>query len=259
MCSWSMLVITAIAGESFRNDRSLSSASATMYSPAPEARVAAECAQPPADHRGGIQSAAFEHQRHHRRGRGLAVSAGDGDAESQPHQLGEHLGPGNDRHLPVVSRRDFRVVERDRRRHDDDVGVADVGAGMSDRDRHAERGQPIGDLRAPGVGSAHGIAQDWRAARRCHSFQCRQSRRSARAACARAQLHDAANRDDRGPRSGPRASGRAKVLTAVVIASSRPGRRPTPPLPPPTNRPSSPARSSSTAAPASASTCAFLR
>ena len=35
MCSRSMLVITAIAGDSLRNERSLSSASATMCSPLP--------------------------------------------------------------------------------------------------------------------------------------------------------------------------------------------------------------------------------
>ena len=35
MCSRSMFVITAIDGDSFRNERSLSSASTTMYSPRP--------------------------------------------------------------------------------------------------------------------------------------------------------------------------------------------------------------------------------
>ena len=35
MCSRSMFVITAMDGDSFRNERSLSSASTTMYSPRP--------------------------------------------------------------------------------------------------------------------------------------------------------------------------------------------------------------------------------
>ena len=35
MCSRSMFVITAMDGDSFRNERSLSSASTTMYSPLP--------------------------------------------------------------------------------------------------------------------------------------------------------------------------------------------------------------------------------
>ena len=51
-----MFVITANRGESFRNDRSLSSASATRYFAAPELGVAAERADPAADHGGGIEA-----------------------------------------------------------------------------------------------------------------------------------------------------------------------------------------------------------
>ena len=92
-----MFVITAIVGNSFRNDRSLSSASATISSPLPEPRVAAERAQPAADDRRRIEPRALEHERDHRRRRRLAVRARDRDAVAEPHQLREHLGPRNHR------------------------------------------------------------------------------------------------------------------------------------------------------------------
>ncbi len=41
---------------------------------------------------GRIEIAGVEQRRDQRRGRGLAVGAGDGDAALEPHQLGEHLG-----------------------------------------------------------------------------------------------------------------------------------------------------------------------
>ena len=56
--------------------------------------------KPPANHRRRIQSGPLEHQRHHRGRAGLAVRAGDRDAEAQPHQLREHLGPRNHRDPP---------------------------------------------------------------------------------------------------------------------------------------------------------------
>ena len=121
-----MFVITAIVGNSFRNDRSLSSASATISSPRPEPRVAAEGAQPPADHRRRIESGALEHQRDHRRRRRLAVRAGDRDRVAQPHQLREHLGPRNHRNLPPRRLDDLGVRRPHRRRHHHDVRVADV-------------------------------------------------------------------------------------------------------------------------------------
>ena len=67
---------------------------------ASEPRVAAEGAQPPADHRRRIEPGALEHQRDHRRRRRLAVRAGDRDREAQPHQLRQHLGARNHRNLP---------------------------------------------------------------------------------------------------------------------------------------------------------------
>ena len=124
-----------------------------------EARVAAERAEPAADHRRRIEAGALEHPRHHRRRRRLAVRAGDRDARAQAHELGEHLGARNDRHVPRPRGHDFGVVRGDGRRDDDDVGVADVVGVVSDGDAHAKRREPIGDLRATHVGSAHRVTE----------------------------------------------------------------------------------------------------
>ena len=106
---------------------------------ASEPRVAAERAEPAADHRGRIEPGALEHQRHHRRRRRLAMRAGDGDAVAQPHQLGEHLGARNDGNVPAHRFGGFRIRRRDRRRHHDDVRAADVLGVVADGDAHAER------------------------------------------------------------------------------------------------------------------------
>ena len=102
---------------------------------ASEPRVAAERAQPPADHRRRIEPGALEHQRDHRRRRRLAVRARDRDAEAQPHQLGQHLGARNHRNLPPRRLAHFRVRRPHRRRHHHDVGVADVRRVVPVRDR----------------------------------------------------------------------------------------------------------------------------
>ena len=104
---------------------------------APEPRVAAEGAEPAADHGGGIEAGPLEHQRDHRRGRGLAVRAGDRDREPQAHQLGEHLGARNHRDAAAPRLDDLRVGRTNRRRVDDDVGVADVRRGCALVDAHA--------------------------------------------------------------------------------------------------------------------------
>ena len=76
---------------------------------AAQPRVAAEGAEPPADHRRGIQPGAFQHQRDHRRGRRFPVRARDRDAVAQPHELGEHLGARNDGDLPPIRFDDLGV------------------------------------------------------------------------------------------------------------------------------------------------------
>ena len=58
----------------------------------PEPRVGAEARHAPADDDGRVEAALGEHGADHRRGRRLAVRAGDRDAVLEPHQLGQHLG-----------------------------------------------------------------------------------------------------------------------------------------------------------------------
>ncbi len=125
----------------------------------PEPRVAAERSQPSADHRCRIQSRSFQHQRDHRRGRRLAVRPGDRNGEAQPHELREHLGPGNHRHLPARRLDDLRVRRPHRRRDDHDVGVADVRGVVPHVDADAERPQPLGDRRSLRVRSTHHVAE----------------------------------------------------------------------------------------------------
>jgi hypothetical protein len=81
---------------------------------------------PNADDRRRIHSGTLQHQRNHRRRCRLAVRAGDGDAVPEPHQLGQHLRPGNHRDIAPARFRDLGVVTLNGGRHDDDVGVADV-------------------------------------------------------------------------------------------------------------------------------------
>ena len=175
-----MLVITAIVGDSFRNERSLSSASATMYSPRPEPRVAAEGAEPAADHGGRVEARALEHQRDHRRRRRLAVRAGDGDAEAQAHQLGQHLGARNHRHAARAGLDDLGVRRpAPPTRYTTTSASPTCAARVPDVHRHAQRRQPIGHVRPLLVRSRSPRSRDSPAVRRCRSCRCRRSRRSA--------------------------------------------------------------------------------
>ena len=158
-CSRSMFVMTAMAGDNFRKDRSLSSASTTMYWPPAETRIAAERADTSADHGRRIQARTFEHERDHRRRRGLPMCAGHRNADAQAHQLGQHLGPRNDRDVAGPRLRHFRVVAGNRGRHDHDIGVADMTAVMAGHHADAERRQTIGDVGSASVGSADLVSE----------------------------------------------------------------------------------------------------
>ena len=98
-CSWSMLVTTAWTGASIRNERSLSSASATSTSPRPTRALLPNCA-PAANDDGRVQARAIEHEANHRRRRRLAIGTGDSHAALAAHQFGQQF-PAKD---PPVSR-----------------------------------------------------------------------------------------------------------------------------------------------------------
>ncbi len=122
---------------------------------ASQARVAAEGAEPPADHRRRIQPGAFQHQRDHRRRRRFPVRARDRDGVAQTHELGEHLGARNDGDLPPLRFDDLGVPRPNRRRDHDDVGASHVFRRMPVRHLDAQGHQAVGHVRLPGVGAGH--------------------------------------------------------------------------------------------------------
>ena len=126
---------------------------------ASEPRVAAERAQPSTDHRRRIEPGPLQHQRDHRRRRRLAVRARDRDAEFQTHQLREHLCARNDGKMSPIRLDDLGIVCGDRRRDDDDIGVAEMNRVMADKNTDTERRQSIGQIAAPRVGSAHRVPE----------------------------------------------------------------------------------------------------
>ena len=92
------------------------------------------------DHR-RIEAAGIEHRGDHRGRRGLAVRAADRDRPFEPHQLAQHLGAPHHRHEAGARRQHLGIVLLDRRRHDHDLGVADIVGAMADLDLDAELGE----------------------------------------------------------------------------------------------------------------------
>ena len=84
---------TAISGSSLSSERSDSSASTTIHSPVPQPAFEPGRAQLAADDVGGVEAGAAQRVHGHRRGRRLAVGAGDGQAAAQRGDLGEQVGP----------------------------------------------------------------------------------------------------------------------------------------------------------------------
>ena len=136
----------------------------------------------------GSSPRALEHERDHRRRGRLAVRAGDGDAvaaAASARRASRRAGsPGSAARARLD---DLRVVRPHRRRHDDDVGVADVARR---RARSTTRTPSVASrsviVRSLRVRSADRVAEVARAARRCRSCRCRRCRRSESAACVRA-------------------------------------------------------------------------
>ena len=179
MCSWSMLVITAIDGHNMRNDRSLSSASATMYSPRPSRAllpkalsrppITAVGSSPPRSSTSAIidvvlvlpcdPATAIEN-----RSRISSASISARGITGIPRSRGRH---------------DLRVARPHRRRDHHDVRVADVTRLRAPRT--PSRRTPV---RSRAVTSERLASDpltaypDSRAARRSRSSRCRRFRRS---------------------------------------------------------------------------------
>ena len=85
------------------------------------------------DH-GRVHAACIEQRRNHRRGRGLAVGAGDRDAGFEPHDFGEHLGAPDERQAQSARGVEFDIAGLDRRGIDHNVGVLEIAGRVADRD-----------------------------------------------------------------------------------------------------------------------------
>ena len=156
-----MFVITAIDGQQHQERPVALVRLRHHVLAAPQPRVAAEGAEPSADHRRRIEPGALEHERDHRRRRRLAVRARDRDREPQPHQLGEHLGPRNHRNAaPLAPRRSPGWCGLTADEYDHHVGVADVARRVPfEHADAAGRFEPRRHLRPPGVRSADHVAE----------------------------------------------------------------------------------------------------
>jgi hypothetical protein len=125
----------------------------------PEPRVGAEGADASPDDDRRVVAAFREHGADHGRRRRLAVRAGHGDGVLEPHQLGQHLRPGDGRNLALPGRLHFGVVAADGRRVHDDVRALDVVGGVPDENFCAELLEPFDRLAATGVRAADAIAE----------------------------------------------------------------------------------------------------
>ena len=134
-----MFVTTAIVGDSLRNERSLSSASTTMYSPRPSrALLPKALSRPPITAVGSSParssiSATID----------VVVVLPCAPAIAMPNRSRISSASISARGITGIAARarlgDLGVAAADRRRDDDDVGVADVRRRVPDRDAHAER------------------------------------------------------------------------------------------------------------------------
>ena len=156
MCSLSILVTTAMVGDSNRKLPSLSSASATRNSPWPSLGVGAEHVHPATDHHRRVQTRRAQHRRDHRRGRGFAVAAGHRDAVFHAHQLGEHFGARNHRDMASARFEHFRIGIFYRGGDHYDRRVAGkVFFLMADKNPRAERAQAARRIAVVKIGAGH--------------------------------------------------------------------------------------------------------
>ena len=154
-----MFVITANRGDSFRNDRSLSSASATRYLPRPSrALLPNELTRPPITAVGSrpatsSTSAIID----------VVVVLPCAPATAMPWRSRISSASSSARGTTARPRSraadDLRVRRPHGGRIHDDLGVADVARVVPLGDARAERLEPVGDVRALHVRSAHLVSE----------------------------------------------------------------------------------------------------
>ena len=126
---------------------------------AAQARIGAGGEQLAADDEGRIDAALAQHARGQRRGGGLAVRAGHGDAAAEAHQLGQHLGARHDRDALRARFHQFGVVVLDRAGHDHAIGAQHVGRGMAAMHGGAQLGQAARDRVVGVIRTRHLVAE----------------------------------------------------------------------------------------------------
>src|ERR1035438_271940 len=97
----------------------------------------------PYDYR-GIQSGHIQNSGGHGSGGGFSVTAGDGDAVFQTHQLSQHFAAGDDGDGQAARFLHFRILVVHSRADDDGLRARDVGHGMAFKNLGAELGQTVG-------------------------------------------------------------------------------------------------------------------
>ena len=111
------------------------------------------------DHHGGIQPPLRQHIGHHRRCRSLTVGAGNGDAEFQPHQLRQHLGPRNHGNLLGLRRHHLGVLGRHGGGDDHHLRLPHIRLLMADKDASAKLFQSPRRIGRLQIRARHFIAQ----------------------------------------------------------------------------------------------------
>src|SRR5665647_1649840 len=127
--------------------------------PGSELGVGPDRVQAAADDDRRVEAAGLEDERGHGRRRRLAMGAGHGNAVLHPHELGQHLGPGDDRDQALPGLDDFDVVLADGRRDDDDVGVLEVLGPVADGDLRAEAHEPACGVVLLEIGAGNLVAE----------------------------------------------------------------------------------------------------
>ena len=117
-----MLVTTATSGVYSSSEPSLSSASATKQSPLPWWALVPASPELAADRERRVEPAVLQRHDQHRRGRRLAVGAGDHQRGAPGHQLGQHRRPQHHRNAAAPGLDEFGVGLRDRGVGGDDRG-----------------------------------------------------------------------------------------------------------------------------------------
>ncbi len=87
------------------------------------------------------------------------MHAGNGHSILEAHQLGKHFGARNHRNVPGMCFSHFRIVGRNRRADDNDLGTLYISRAMAFHDGGAHLRQALRHRGKLGVGAGHLVAK----------------------------------------------------------------------------------------------------